>query len=479
VDISITLLHSNDMHGDFHAEKLDERLLGGVSRLSGYLNRVRGREENVLYAIAGDMLKGSVIDSEFQGLSTIEVMNLLAPDVATIGNHEVDYGIAHLLFLEKCAKFPIINANLYVKSSRARLFAPCWTCRRGGLKLLFIGAVTAQLLHQAKREALLGAYIDVKDAEAEIRAALDAYRGADVDCTILLTHVGFEEDRALARALGPRSGVDLIVGGHSHTLLAEPHYENGIPIVQAGCGTDQVGRAELRFDAETRALKGLSWRLVDIDDRLCPRDMELEALLAHYAAHTDAKYGGVLTRFPRALTHPARDRETELGNLFADLLQDGSGLDIIFFASGSIRSESLGPIVEYGGLRACLPFDDALIRLEVTGAELADMLLFMLRRRRAGGHAEFYQLSAGVEVCYNTASDALSRLRFRGAPVEADMRFTIALQSYHYNNFEAFFGFAPAAPAREIAASVFSVLAERMAARPLFDAHVEGRITEE
>ena len=82
---NLTLLHSNDMHGDFLAEEIDKQLLGGVSRLSGYVNQVRNEEENSLYVIAGDMFRGSVIDSEFKGLSTIEIMNMIAPDVGDIG----------------------------------------------------------------------------------------------------------------------------------------------------------------------------------------------------------------------------------------------------------------------------------------------------------------------------------------------------------------------------------------------------------
>ena len=88
----LTILHSNDLHGDFLAEHVDEKLVGGVSLLSGYINKVRREEKNVLYAIAGDMFRGSIIDSEYQGLSTIEIMNMLSPDIVTIGNHETDYG---------------------------------------------------------------------------------------------------------------------------------------------------------------------------------------------------------------------------------------------------------------------------------------------------------------------------------------------------------------------------------------------------
>ncbi len=66
----LTLLHSNDLHGDFLVEKVDDKLVGGVSMLSGYVNKVRREEENVIYAIAGDMFQGSLIDSEFKGVST-------------------------------------------------------------------------------------------------------------------------------------------------------------------------------------------------------------------------------------------------------------------------------------------------------------------------------------------------------------------------------------------------------------------------
>ena len=144
----LTLLHSNDMHGDFLSEQVDENLVGGVSLLSGYINKVRMEEENVIYAIAGDMFRGSVIDSEYRGISTIQIMNMLGPDIVTVGNHEVDYGIAHLLFLEKCAEFPIINANLHIKTNNARLFRPYYIMEIGGMKILFIGIITEVALMQ-------------------------------------------------------------------------------------------------------------------------------------------------------------------------------------------------------------------------------------------------------------------------------------------------------------------------------------------
>ena len=98
-----TILHSNDMHGDFLAEAQGAQgdLIGGLALLSGYLNQVRQEEKNVLYLISGDMVQGSMIDSEYKGVSTMEIMNYLAPDMVTLGNHKLDYGLPHLLFLEK------------------------------------------------------------------------------------------------------------------------------------------------------------------------------------------------------------------------------------------------------------------------------------------------------------------------------------------------------------------------------------------
>src|SRR4030042_765958 len=120
---NFTILHSNDMHGDFLAEVQGGggKLIGGLALLSGYINQVRREEENVLYLIAGDMVQGSLIDSEYKGVSTMEIMNYLAPDCVGLGNHEFDYGLPHLLFLEKVANFPIANANLYISQYNKRM----------------------------------------------------------------------------------------------------------------------------------------------------------------------------------------------------------------------------------------------------------------------------------------------------------------------------------------------------------------------
>ncbi|MBN1368708.1 MAG: bifunctional metallophosphatase/5'-nucleotidase, partial [Dehalococcoidaceae bacterium] len=149
-----TVLHSNDMHGDFLAELRagEEKMIGGLALLSGYINKVRSEEENVLYVIAGDMVQGSLIDAEYKGVSTMEIMNYLSPDVVALGNHEFDYGLPHLLFLEKVATFPIVNANLYIKKYNKRLMQPYKIIRKAGFDILFTGIITEKVIDSIKKD---------------------------------------------------------------------------------------------------------------------------------------------------------------------------------------------------------------------------------------------------------------------------------------------------------------------------------------
>jgi len=259
-----TILHSNDMHGDFLAEVqgAEGDLIGGLALLSGYLNQVRAEEKNVLY-LSGDMVQGSMIDSEFKGVSTMEIMNYLAPDVVTLGNHELDYGLAHLLFLEKMANFPIVNANLYIKKYHRRLMRPYLILNVDGFDIMFIGIITEVVLAQLKLDEV-GTFIGLEDAVTEVGKICNAYKDEDIDLTILLTHIGFESDKELAAMLDPQWGVDMIIGGHSHTILEQPAVVNDVLIAQAGTGTDQIGRFDITVDDDTNSIVEWTWQLITI-----------------------------------------------------------------------------------------------------------------------------------------------------------------------------------------------------------------------
>ena len=481
----LTILHSNDMHGDFLAEDIDAKLIGGVSLLSGYVNKVRKEENNALYCIAGDMFRGSVIDSEFRGISTIEIMNMLAPDVVTIGNHETDYGIAHLLFIEKCAKFPIINANLHITTNNARLFKAHHIIEIDGMKILFIGILTESVLSQTKNETLIGSFVDIHEAAVEVGRICNAYNALDIDCTVLLTHIGYEEDKKLAAQLDPALGVDIIIGGHSHTFIEQPECVNGILIAQAGTGTDQIGRFDLEIDTDSNCVHNFQWTSVSITDENCPKDLALETVLNHYKSATEKKYSRMITRFKRQLTHPSRYQETELGNLFADILQESLRLDIMLLGSGSVRSTEMGPIVLLSDLTECFPYDDAVHMLKVTGAQLKRMILHMLRDEVwEGSHCEFYQFSDGMRVVYDKVNHAFKEFSLHGEPVEEQRIYKIGLQHYHYMNIEDSFAVSVAELAKNgdakiVATSCSEILDEYLSSHQNLERQVCGRLVVE
>jgi len=478
----LVLLHSNDMHGDFLAEDSDSKLIGGVSLLSGYINKVREEEPNTLYCIAGDMFRGSVIDSEYRGISTIEIMNMLSPDVVTIGNHETDYGLAHLLFLEKCAKFPIINANLYIKTNHARLFKPHTIIEVDGMKILFIGILTEQVLSQTKNDGIIGSFVNIEEAAAEVGKICNTYNATDIDFTVLLTHIGFEEDQKLAAQLDPAWGVDVIIGGHSHTLIDKPAYVNNVLIVQAGVGTDQIGRFDIMIETDTNSVASYKWECIPIDSAHCPHDDELEDLIMRYKTKTDEKYGRVVTRFNRKLTHPTRIKETELGDLFADVLKKSLNIDIMLLGSGSIRCEELGPILMYSDLCEAFPYDDEIYMLTVTGAQLKKMIKYMLRDEVwEGAHCEFYQFSTGVQVIYSREQHEFITFIFDGSPVEDAKEYTIGLQRFHYLNTETGFGvkleeLTKIHNARIVATSCREILDEYLSSHQRIEQKTENRL---
>ncbi|MBP1588358.1 MAG: bifunctional metallophosphatase/5'-nucleotidase [Clostridia bacterium] len=478
----LTILHSNDMHGDFLPSDKDGVETGGLSRLSGYINQTRQERKNVLYMIAGDMFKGSIIDSEFRGISTIDMVSNLRPDVATIGNHEVDYGIGHLLFLEKCAKFPIVNANLFVTMNNQRLFTPYVNLSIDGMRILVIGILTSEVLDATKLDKPVGTYVDVKEAAREVGIICDNYRTVNTDMTVLLTHIGIENDVKLAELLNPSWGVDMIIGGHSHTFMEKPEIVNNVPIVQAGTGTGVIGRIEVQYDTVARKIVDFQYRLVPVNENTAPKDEAMESLITNYRSQTEVKYKRVVTRWARKLTHPCREQETEMGNLYADAMQWESSFDIMLMGSGSIRKKEMGPVIEYKDMLENTPYDDCIWMLTVTGEQWRRMIKHIMRDDAWKGETEFYQFSKGVKIVYNRTTRELLELKWQGQEVTDDMLLKIALQNFHYESFDKFLG-VPLEEVKKnmrprvVATSLNNIVEEFFMTHEGLDARVEGRIT--
>lgn len=448
----------------------------------GYVNRVRKEEENVLYVISGDMVQGSLIDSEFKGISTIEIMNFIAPDVVTLGNHEIDYGLPHLLFLEKMANFPIVNANMYIAKYNKRLMRPYLIINVDGFDIMFIGILTEAVLQSLKMDRLVGTFISLEEASHEVGKICNAYKDEDIDLTILLTHIGFESDKELAELLNPEWGVDMIIGGHSHTILEQPAIVKDILITQAGVGTDQIGRFDIVVDDDTNSIVEWKWQLLLVDESLAQPDEELQRFIDSFKKEVDRKYNAIMCRLAQKLTHPRREEETSLGNLFADILAERAQVDVMFVGSGSIRGTEMGPLVTLGDFTAIFPFDDALYKVAVTGAQLRQIFKHILRPENRNSEGECYQVSKAVKAVYADAARDLESLTINDQPVKDDEQYTICLQGYHYENSAPNVGLATEeltalGPSHVVTTSVIDVLEEYLGSHQNLNSRVEGRLT--
>lgn len=478
-----TILHSNDMHGDFFSEDAKEKgeLIGGLALLSGYINKVRAEEENVLYVISGDMLQGSTIDTEYKGISTIEIMNYLAPDVVALGNHEFDYGLPHLLFLEKMANFPIVNANLYIKQYNRRLMQPIKIIKKAGFEILFTGIITEKVIDSIKQDNLIGSFVTLQEASKEVGKITNAYKNNDIDLTILLTHIGIESDIALAKMLKPEWGVDIIIGGHSHTILEKPEKLNNVLIAQAGVGTNQIGRFDITVDDDTNSIVDYKWKLVTIDNRIAKPDKKLKEFINSFKSIVDQKYNAIVCKLARELTHPKREIETSLGNLFADAFRENAECDVMLIGSGSIRSKSLGPIVTLQSLMECFPYDDVLTRFQITGSQLKKIFSHFMRLENRDGEGENYQVNHEVKAIYNDKAKLLESLKIKDIEVENDQFYSLCIQNFHFKNSKSYLNitneeFLASGKTKVVSTSAQEVFEEFLRNNQNIYREVEGRL---
>jgi 5'-nucleotidase len=233
---------------------------------------------------------------------------------------------------------------------------------------------------------------------------------------------------------------------------------------------------------DNNCIDSYNWTPVPINSDNCPRDPAIEEVINSYKSQTDAKYGQILTKFVRELTHPTRIRETELGDLFADILKDALGVDIFLMASGSVRVEKLGPVVTKGNFNTCFPYDDSAHLLYWTGAQLKNAIKHMLRDETLeGAHTEFYQLSHGLEVEYDQKTHSFLKFDFEGEPVADDRVFSIGLQQFHFNNMKDSFDLdieevEKYKKSRVIASSCKDVIEEKLSEGQHQDAAGTGRL---
>ena len=422
----LTILHSNDVHGHLRpfsypsisspgsgsmsAGSMEagtlffdlpgRRDIGGIARRATLAARLRAelaQQGTTVWLIdAGDFFLYSAFSNEYHGDADVLAMNRAGYDFATLGNHEFADSLAQLRKLIADARFQILCANVTDSAARRPLTQRYEVRRIGAVRVGIFGLVTNGAAHSLAANEGLG----VEDVFTVAPAMVAQLRGAEqADLVVLISHCGESVDRQLARRV---SGIDVIVGSHSHTRLPQgemvwwsdelkPDEANGTVIVQAGQWGGELGRLDLLLEKNAAG----KWRVDRYQERLIPvtRDTPddpavaavLDSLWAPYAA----KYDEVLA----TATADFADRGDDFSqiNLYADAVRAEFGVDVEFEGTGGVH----WPIVAGPVTRALLVDLDQhpypVLTFRMKGSELRRFV----QRSRPVGSGLRYRMSFG------------------------------------------------------------------------------------
>ncbi len=425
---TLTILHTNDTHS--HLEEFDssgtscdpgETCYGGVARRNYMINTIRKEGGNILLVDAGDAFQGTLYFNQFHGIADLHFMNHLGYQAMAVGNHEFDLGPGPLGHFANYANFPILSANLDVSKEPALVgkIQPYTVLEIGGEKIGLFGLTTEDVTVISN----IGPNVKVKDAFASAKEAVAALQSQGVDKIVALSHLGYDLDNLLATTV---AGIDVIVGGHSHTLLgtmsgAVGPYPNplvspaGEPVlvVQGGQWGKYLGRLNVTFDANG-ILTGYSGAPILLDASV-PQDAQvLEMINTLFAPALSTLKATVVGQTAVELVgerSKVRSQETNLGNLVCDAMLRATQSDrtqICITNGGGIRASIKAGNVTVGDILTVLPFGNSLVDMDLTGAQIIEALENGVSQVEAKA-GRFPQVG-GLRFAYNPNLPANSRI---------------------------------------------------------------------
>lgn len=419
--VSLRILYVNDFHGfaESHQTAGDTETLGGAAFLAAAINQFRKGQPTLLLA-AGDFIQGNPWVNLFEGKSAIELMNAMDFSAMTLGNHEFDFGVDILHKRVREARFPVLAANVQGLSN----IQPFIIKEISGLKVAIIGLVTEETpvtTHPKNVKDLT--FSSAIDTAKKIIGDLDN----TVDVVIVLSHLGLSADIQLARAV---HGIDVIVGGHSHTRIEKPMKIDETLIVQSWEHGKTLGILDLTV--QDMNITQYDGNLALIQPGKRQPDPSAEEIVGRYRKQASAILNEVIGEAQITLDGKnSRSRETNLGNLLSDILKKATHADIALINGGGIRADILKGPVRMNDILSVLPFANHPVVLKVNGKELKDIFEYGLADVE-GMAGRFPQVS-GIQITYNPANPAgakITDLKVAGSPVCPESWYTLATNDF-------------------------------------------------
>lgn len=452
--VHFVVLHTNDIHGQVLPRKAtwlkrpDPPMVGGLARLAAEVRREKAAAEregaHVLVVDGGDWFTGTpegVIDG---GRPFLVGMAGIGYDAVCVGNHEFDFGIPKLRELLRDSKLPAVVANLDDRATSKRIdwVDPWRVVAKGTWKIAIVGLVAVETPEITHSDAASLVFHEPAKTLARVEEEL----AGRADWILPITHLGVDDDRALARA---HPDLPLVVGGHSHTFLKEGVREGSTLIVQTGAKASALGRVDLWFDARTKQVVESTARLIDLDTEPAAADRvaAVDAACAALVERSEARMNEVVGELAAALTR-SKDplKSSAAGNFMADALRAHASADVGVMNRGGIRTDlDAGPITRRNAFELC-PFENVVSVLTLTGAELVEMLR---RSVEDASHSGLEVSGVVVEVARGPNGERLFRgARVGGAPVDPAKDYRVAMNSFLADGGDAYVAKHPIGPKR-------------------------------
>ncbi len=360
----LRILHVNDFHGFATGRKIigSDETRGGASSLAWLVDTLR-KEKPTLLLAAGDMIQGSSFANLFKGKPVIEIMNRMGFDAMCTGNHEFDYGQDVLKERINEAAFPILGANVKgmpeLKSYVIKELE--------GLKVAIIGVVTDDTPIVTDPRNVEG--LTFLSPAAAVEEYIEKLRDS-VNIIIVLSHLGYNADMLLASRV---KGIDIIVGGHSHTRTIQHMLIGNTILVHAWEHGKVLG--VLDVVVKSGKIVEAKSRLEEIVPSRMKKQEEVEQIVKRYAQQVDALMGMTIGEALVDLDgENARTKETNLGNLVADIMRQQSGSHIALINGGAIRTSIGKGAITLNDIYSALPFDNYIVAMKLTGREIREAL---------------------------------------------------------------------------------------------------------
>jgi 5'-nucleotidase / UDP-sugar diphosphatase len=397
VPIRTTILFFNDIHGylqPFTIKRNGEtEEVGGIARLATLIREItdenRKRDIPTFVLLAGDILQGTPMSTVFKGHPDIECFNTMGVDAMTVGNHEFDFGVENFLLLKREARFPFLSANILLKKSGGRLCnSYCELMVTESVSIFIAGVTTKELLVTTRPSNV--ADLSVMDPVRSLEPVMTQLRSKGP--FLLLSHCQAKTDEAIARAYPDLAA---IIGGHDQILL-NPHKQIGnVPIFQAGEKGRYLGRLDFWIDPATLKthLVNSTYYPITADIK---SDPVVEKIVETHHAKLDKSYKEVIGSSTVMLDgerEHIRYQETNLGNFVTDIMREYTGSQIALLNSGSLRASINPGDVTVEHVFQAMPYSNELVVVDITGAELLDILKRAVRGSRKDEDGGFLQVS--------------------------------------------------------------------------------------